>query len=148
MAQVGVGATVLLPSAEGVVEGTVRAVSPGVDGQTRTGTLHADLPQPGSLKAGSYVEGRIAIGTGSVLTVPAASIVQRDGHPYVFTVDDKGIAHRLRVSTGTSEQGQVEIVQGLKAGQQVVEEGAGFLGDGDRVRVVPADAAAAKDSGA
>ena len=138
LAQVAVGAQVILPSREGPVEGVVRAVSPGVDSQTRTGTLHADLPQPGSLKPGTYVEGQILTGTATALTVPSAAVVQRDGHPYVFTVDDKGVAHRLRIATGRTENGQVEILDGLDAGQQVVEQGAGFLGDGDRVRVVPA----------
>jgi hypothetical protein len=32
----------------------------------------------------------------------------------------------------------VEVLEGLEGGEQVVVEGAGFLADGDRVRVVPA----------
>ena len=43
---------------------------------------------------------------------------------------------RRRVRTGQTTQGRVEVVEGLKTGEQVVSEGAGFLGDGDRVRVV------------
>ena len=39
--------------------------------------------------------------------------------------------------------GQVEILDGLQAGDRVVEQGAGFLGDGDTVRVVDAKPAAA-----
>ena len=33
-------------------------------------------------------------------TVPAASVVQRDGHAYVFTLDDRHVAHRVRVAIG------------------------------------------------
>jgi hypothetical protein len=69
--------------------------------------------------------------------------VQRDGHAYVFTLDDRKVAHRVRVGTGAKVGGQVEIVEGLKAGDAVVEQGAGFLGDGDTVRVVAADKPAA-----
>jgi RND family efflux transporter MFP subunit len=149
LAQVSVGDTVSLPSRQGPVSGTVRAVSPGVDAQTRTGTVHADLPDPGSLQAGSYVEGRIQVGQGKGLTVPSAAVVLRDGHPYVFTVDAEGIARRLRVRTGASLAGRTELLDGVAAGQSVVLEGAGFLGDGDKVRVVsgsstPAAAAAGK----
>jgi multidrug efflux pump subunit AcrA (membrane-fusion protein) len=74
-------------------------------------------------------------------------VVQRDGHAYVFTLDGKRVAHRVRVRTGARVDGRVEIVEGLKAGDAVVAQGAGFLGDGDSVRVVdavaPGSAAAA-----
>lgn len=157
LAQVSIGDVVSLPSRDGQVAGSVRAVSPGVDAQTRTGTVHADLPDPGSLQPGSYVEGRIAVGQGSGLTVPSAAVVLRDGHPYVFTVDGQGVARRVRVQTGSTQDGRTLLLSGVAAGQSVVLDGAGFLGDGDRVRVVDAapppaggsaDSAAAKAGGA
>ena len=138
LALVEPGAVVQLPARGGTVSGRIRAVSPGVDSQTRTGTIYADLPEPGPLQTGAYVEGRIVTGDGNALTVPSASVVQRDGHAYVFTLDAKKVAHRVRVATGAKVNGQVEIVDGLKAGDAVVEQGAGFLGDGDTVRVVEA----------
>ncbi|AOA70716.1 efflux RND transporter periplasmic adaptor subunit [Stenotrophomonas rhizophila] len=141
---VAVGNTVELPYAGAVVTGRIRAVTPGVDAQTRTGTLYADLPEPGTLKPGVYVEGRIVTGEGPVLTLPTAAIVQRDGHSYVFTVNDKQQAARLRVRTGQAVQGRTAILEGVKAGDRVVVDGAGFLGEGDRVRVVADAKAAAK----
>jgi len=143
LARVEPGATVQLPSRDGTVTGRIRAVSPGVDSQTRTGTIYADLPEPGPLQPGAYVEGRIVTGAGSALTVPAASVVQRDGHAYVFTLDDRHVAHRVRVAIGAKVDGRVEIVDGLEAGDAVVEHGAGFLGDGDTARVVAAAGAPA-----
>ena len=143
LARVSPGATVSLPGADGgTVEGVIRAVSPGVDSTTRTGTIYADLPRPGSLRTGTYVEGRIVTGAGDALMVPVAAVVQRDGIAYVFTVDAKNIARRVRVRTGASAGGRVEIIEGLKPGVSIVEQGAGFLGDGDAVRVVAAAAAA------
>ena len=142
LARIAPGAVVSLPAADGSrVEGTIRAVSPGVDSETRTGTIYADLPEPGSLRTGTYVEGRILTGTGDALMVPVAAVVQRDGIAYVFIVDANDIARRVRVRTGTTAEGRVEIVEGLKPGTAIVEQGAGFLGDGDVVRVVPAAAA-------
>src|SRR5690606_1775367 len=131
------------PSGEGTIPGRTGAVSPEVDSRTRTGTIHADLPEPGPLQPGTYVEGRIVTGRGNALTVPTASVVQRDGHAYVFTVDAKRLVHRVRVATGARVNGQVEILEGLEAGDSVVEQGAGFLGAGDTVRVVEAKPAAA-----
>lgn len=139
-----VGNTVELPYAGQVVRGRIRAVSPGVDAQTRTGTLYADLPTPEPLKPGIYVEGRIVTGDGQVLTIPTAAIVQRDGHSYVFSVNDKQQATRRRVRTGQAVNGHTAILEGLKAGDRVVVDGAGFLGEGDRVRVVTNTKAAAR----
>lgn len=140
LAQVAPGALVTLSGSDGSrIEGRIRAVSPGVDSETRTGTVYADLPEPGPLKSGTFLEGRIASGAGNALMVPVASVVQRDGHAYVFTVD-KDIVARLRVRTGAVLEGRVEIIEGLKPGTRVVEQGAGFLGEGDRVRVVTANA--------
>lgn len=148
LAGVKVGDSVELPYAGGSIVGRIRAVSPGVDSQTRTGTIYADLPAPGALKQGVYVEGRIVTGAGRALMVPSAAVVQRDGHSYVFTMKDKQTVQRQRVRTGQTAQSRIEILEGLKEGTQVVAEGAGFLGDGDRVRVVtaaqPSSAAASK----
>jgi len=141
LAAVNVGDAVVIRAPDGHdVEGEVRAVPPGVDAATRTGTVYADLPEPDGLRTGAYLPGGILVGKAKARVVPASTVVQRDGNPYVFTVDAKGIAHRVRVRTGTTTNGMVEILDGLAAGALVVDRGAGFLGDGDRVRVVAADA--------
>ena len=123
------------------VEGRVRAVSPGVDASTRTGTVYADLPQPQGLQPGTYLQGRIDVGLGQGLTVPAAAVVLRDGFPTVFSVDAESQVHQQRVQTGSRANGRVEILQGLQAGAKVVVDGAGFLADGDSVRIVDAASA-------
>lgn len=144
LARVQVGDAVRLRDATGAsVEGRVRAVSPGVDSAKRTGTIYAELPQPAGLKAGAFVEGRVITDASPGLVVPAAAVVVRDGYPYVFTVDalasdNSGRAHRVRVRTGERVGNLVEVLDGVAAGDRVVVGGAGFLGDGDHVRVVSA----------
>jgi RND family efflux transporter MFP subunit len=142
LARVTVGDAVQLRDAAGAtVIGRVRAVSPGVDGHKRTGTLYAELPEPQGLKAGAYVEGRVIVDASPGLVVPAAAVVVRDGYPYVFRIEPRGsVAQRRRVRTGERVGNRVEVLSGLKAGDKVVLQGAGFLGDGDRVRVVAAQA--------
>ena len=109
--------------------------------------MYAELPDPRGLKAGAFVEGRVITDSSAGLVVPAAAVVVRDGYPFVFTVDARSaVAHRLRVRTGERVGEVIEVLQGLKAGEQVVVQGAGFLSDGDQVRVVPAPAAAAADA--
>lgn len=136
LARVHVGDAVRIDYQGAQVQGKIRAVSPGVDTQSRTGTIYADLPKPGALKIGVYVEGRIVTGDGPALVVPSAAVVSRDGHDYVFVPAANGTVTRKRVDTAPAGAGDVEILDGLQLGDQVVVEGAGFLGEGDKVRIV------------
>ncbi len=144
LARVNEGDPVVVEARAGTVEGQVRAVSPGVDADTRTGTVYTDLPEPDGVQVGAYVQGRILVGAADALVLPASAIVQRDGNSYVFTVDAKNVARRVRVRTGSRVQGQVEILEGVSAGTRVIDRGAGFVGDGDPVRIVANEAAAPK----
>ena len=135
----------LRTAAGNLVEGSVRSVSPGVDTATRTGTVFVDLPKPDGLVAGAYLEGRIDTGIAQAATVPAAAVVLRDGFPTLFVVGRDGVAQARRVRTGakagTQADPQIELLDGPKPGEQVVVRGAGFVADGDRVRVVAPAAA-------
>ncbi len=136
LSRVRVGDAVRIDYHGAQVVGRIRAVSPGVDASTRTGTIYADLPQPGALKTGIYVEGRIVTGAGPALVVPNAAVVSRDGHDYVFVPVANDAVARKRVDTAAGADGFVQILDGLKEGDKVVVDGAGFLGDGDRIRIV------------
>lgn len=146
LARVKPGDVIRLTTDRGqVLEGRVRAVSPGVDAATRTGTVFADLPpgliQSGALQAGAYLEGHIATGADTALAVPAAAVVQRDGFATVFVVDAQSQVQQKQIVTGARDGDFVRVTEGLESGAQVVVDGAGFLADGDRVRVVPATTA-------
>lgn len=133
------------------VQGTVRAVSPALDARSRTGIVYADLPAPGSLRAGMYAAGDLILGAVPARTVPDQAIVERDGYRYLFVVGDGDIVEQRRVELGVRQDGVVEIRAGVEPGERVVVQGAGFLSDGDRVRVVPGtgtDAAAVEAGGA
>lgn len=133
------GASVLLTGPDGAsTSGSVRAVSPSLDAATRTATVYADLPEPGALRAGMYVEGRFELGSIDALALPRAAVVRRDGYSYVFTVDAQGRTQRRRIDVGRLADDRIEVLAGLEEGERVVERGAGFLSDGDRVRVVDA----------
>ncbi len=153
LAAVKPGDVIRLATEKGApVEGRVRAVSPGVDAATRTGTVFADLPagllQSGALQPGAYLSGRVDTGVSEVIAVPEKAVVPRDGFPTVFIVDAQSTARPRRIETGGKADGYVEVRKGLEAGAQVVVEGAGFLGDGDKVRVVPASTASATPAAA
>lgn len=135
--QVAPGTTVRVESpAGGFVDGVVRTVSPGLDAQSRTGTVYVDLPEPGALRAGMFAQGRLALGRAQALLVPNEAVVRRDGRAHVFTVDDDGRVRERGIVAGATHGDLVEVREGLSEADRVVARGAGFLGDGDLVRVV------------
>ena len=139
LVQIEEGMPVRLQAPDGQpVEGTVRTISPGLDSRSRTGTVFADLPDPGGLRAGMYAAGEIELAEREVRTVPAAAIVERDGYRYLFVLGEGDVVAQRRVELGARSGDVVEVTEGLQGDERVVVEGAGFLADGDLVRVVAA----------
>lgn len=140
--RVDVGTQVRVDTPVGPVAGTVRTISPGLDAQRRTGTVYVDLPEPGPLRAGMFAQGRLALGRAQALLVPNDAVVRRDGRAYVFTVQADNRVREQGVAVGATHGGMIEVTGGLTVDDRVVARGAGFLGDGDLVRVVDGDDAA------
>lgn len=134
--QVKVGQKVEVTAASGLkVAGTVRAIAPTADPQTRNVLVFADLPKHAELKAGTFARGQFQIGSSQALTVPAQAIVVRDGHNYVFVIGADSKAGQRKVDTGRRTGERVEVLQGLKADEAVAVQGAGFLNEGDLVKI-------------
>ena len=76
----------------------------------------------------------------SVHVVPAQSVIIRDGRSHVPTLAEEGAVSTIalrRVTVGRRLGEEIEITEGLDAGERIVVQGAGFLNDGDIVRIVP-----------
>jgi len=137
LTRIKVGATVDLRGPSGdVVTGVIRAVSPSIDSQTRTALVYANLEKPGALRAGMFAEGRLRVGKAEVTVIPRQSVVFRDGYPYVFVMGEGNKVLQRRIDSGPPQGDSVEVRSGLKDGEKVVARGAGFLSDGDIVKVV------------
>ncbi|MFW6234252.1 MAG: efflux RND transporter periplasmic adaptor subunit [Spirochaetota bacterium] len=70
------------------------------------------------------------------LVVPQESLIRRDGETFVYVVDGGDVALRRGVETGIESDGNVEIIDGLTAGDQVVTRGQNLLEDGTPVLVI------------
>jgi multidrug efflux pump subunit AcrA (membrane-fusion protein) len=78
----------------------------------------------------------LAVGSARVQVVPRESVVYRDGFAYVFVFGEGSKVVQRRVEVGTTQDQFIEVRSGLERGERVVRRGAGFLGDGDVVKVV------------
>jgi RND family efflux transporter MFP subunit len=150
LTRVTVGSLVELEGPAGSpVHGRVRAVSPSLDPQTRTGLVYADLPDPGALRAGMFAQGRIVLGSDDAIVLPREAIVFRDGLPYVFVVrpregGDAAVVtvEQRRITIGIQQGDFTEVLGGVALTDLVAVRGAGFLSDGDTVRLAAAGAPA------
>ena len=122
-------------------EGTVRMVAPTVDPQTRNALVYVDLPAKTDFRAGMFARGEFALGSTDALTIPQEALVVRDGFSYVFVLGPQQRVQQRKVQTGRRIADRVEILSGLEADASIAVRGAGFLNDGDLVRVSPAPAA-------
>ncbi|RMI12644.1 MAG: efflux RND transporter periplasmic adaptor subunit [Calditrichaeota bacterium] len=107
--------------------GRITGVSPVVDSQTRTGTVIAEINNPGGLlKSGMFATVRIAVNRyPDRLLVPRAAIVERDQRKLIFIVRE-GKAVWSYVETGLENDEYVEIVSSrfnLQPGEPVIVDG-------------------------
>jgi HlyD family secretion protein len=134
-----IGQSVRLTTADGTqLDGKVRTVSPTVDNTTRSGLVYVDI-KSATARAGMFARGDIVLDRSSTPMLPLASIVVQDGYSYVFVVKADENIERRRVETGAVKDTMIEIVSGVQPQERVVDKGAGFLKDGDRVNVVKGD---------
>jgi RND family efflux transporter MFP subunit len=115
----------------------LRAVAPTVTPETRLGIAHVALPANAGLRPGMFARAEILPGEAAGLTVPQPALLFREGRPAVLVLKDDRVGLRP-VTTGRRQDGIVEVTSGLAAGERVVVSGAGFLNEGDRVRVAEA----------
>ena len=145
LATIKPGTLVNLTAASGAaVQGKTRMIAPTVDSASRNALVYVDLPANPNIKAGMYAKGEFVIGASNVLTLPQQALVLRDGFTYAMRLEAGNKVSQIKLQTGRRVGDAVEILQGAKAGDQLVASGAAFLADGDTVKVVAAAAAAPK----
>lgn len=121
--------------------GKIVAIDPVINPQTRTVTLRAILPnRDGRLKPGMLLSVSVESKARSAPAVPELSLVREGDTSFVYVVGADQKAKRMPVKTGGRDNGLVEIVEGLTAGDKIVTEGVVKLSEGAKVRTAKAGA--------
>jgi hypothetical protein len=87
-----------------------------------------------------FARGEFALGSSPALTVPQSAVVVRDGFSYVFLVNKDQRVSQLKLQIGRRAGDRLEVLGGLAPDALLVASGAGFLNEGDLVKVVAAPA--------
>ena len=101
-----------------------------VDPDTRSVAVRVVVDNPGEiLKKQMYVRVRIkASHESDGLLVPVSAILRDDENlPFVYQLQADGSFARQHVTLGARADGQYDISEGLKSGDQIVIDGALFL---------------------
>jgi RND family efflux transporter MFP subunit len=113
---------------------TLRFISPTADPATRNVKVKAQVPNPHyRLKPGFFAEVTVQTGTNpKALAIPESALFSQEGKFFAFVVQN-GVAHRKEVETGHRFEGKVEILKGIREGEQVVTVGHEQLTEGTKV---------------
>lgn len=117
-------------------EGTVGAISPQVDVGGRSLLLRANVPNPDDvLRPGLFARVQLELAETQGLVVPESALVPSGDAQYVFRVEN-GVVHRTQVEIGMRMGGNVEVVAGVKEGDQVIVSGQQKVRDGTQVEIL------------
>jgi RND family efflux transporter MFP subunit len=134
------------PGGEGhVFTGTVSRTSGALNAQARTLRVEVDLPNPEpnpgqSLVPGMYVRVAFGLKPRGLVQVPAAALVFRSGGPQVARVDRAGRINFRNVTIARDDGNVVELGSGVAPGDQLALNVSSQIGDGEHVKVSPAEA--------
>jgi membrane fusion protein (multidrug efflux system) len=121
-------------------KGVVSAINPGIDRGTRSLRLRATLDNPGQLlRPGMFAEVDTVLPVrNDILTLPRTAVNYNPYGESVFLIQKQAsglVVQNRPVRTGTARAGRVEILEGLKAGEEVVAAGQNKLRNGQAVTV-------------
>lgn len=117
-----------------------------VDIDTHLALAVIPLPPDTGLKAGMFVTAEISVGGAESLTVADRALTWQEGKTAVFRVGADDTVAAVPVEVGLRSAGRVAVAGDLTPGDRVVTSGAGFLQDGNRVRLVTEQAATEGES--
>jgi len=117
-------------------DAAITEIRPRVETANKGVVAYADLANPNVTRAGSSaaVWATLAVHKDSIV-VPQQSLVRRPAGEVVYVIDADNRVHERKVTSGARLDRGIEITKGLKAGERVAVDGAGFLSDGTRVEV-------------
>lgn len=132
------GLTVYLSSAAATgppVVAKVSEIQPGVTRSNRSISVIVNFTNPGDWRPGASVRADIVLETRpAALMVPQVAVVRRPAGDVVYVIDGSTVREQP-VKRGERNGKLVEIVEGLKGGETIAVDGAGFLTNGAAVSV-------------
>ncbi|MFS8501072.1 MAG: efflux RND transporter periplasmic adaptor subunit, partial [Caldicoprobacter sp.] len=119
------------------VEGVVEWVSPSTDPRSQAYGVRVKIDNSsGKLRPGMFARAVLVLDKKeNAVVVPKRAIVRQGDKAYVFVVKG-GSVERREVQLGMDGGERIEVISGLKSGEQVVVKGQAYLKEGQEINVV------------
>jgi membrane fusion protein (multidrug efflux system) len=123
-----------------IFKGRVKSVGSRVDPSTRAVRVRALLPNPErTLKPGMLMLVELLKNPRETLMIPEEALVPLGEQQFVFVVNKVNEAVRTEIKIGSRRPGEVEVVDGLQAGDQVITHGTLKVKPGKPVTIIAVD---------
>ncbi len=130
-------ASITVPGEENPVEAKITVISPALDPNSTTVEVWVQAKNPeGRLKPGTSVHvSMVAQTIADALVIPAAGLLTgQDGSTSVMQINADSHARQKKIKVGIRQGNEVQVTEGLQAGDQVVAAGAYGLPDSSRIK--------------
>ncbi len=130
-------ATLTVPGEENPIEGKITLVSPALDPNSTTVEIWVQAQNPdGRLKPGTSVKlSMVAQTIPDALVIPAVGLLTaQDGSTSVMQVSADGHAQQKNIKVGLRLGDEIQVAEGLQAGDQVVARGAYGLPENSKIK--------------
>ena len=117
--------------------GSVAEILPAADPASRSFLVKIDLPPSPQLRAGMYAAASIATGTREAIVVPRSALVLRGSLWCAYVLDRNEIAQLRYVTLGAQQGDLMEVLSGISAGEQMVDDPGDRDVAGKRIEVQP-----------
>ena len=146
--RLGLPVKLLDPSGALLANTTITFLSPQVESETQTVLAKAAAPNSQSkLRVSQQVRAQVTWGQREGATIPFLSINRINGQFFAFVSTNEGkgtVARQKLVKIGDNVGNDVEVLDGIKAGDHLIVSGTQFLQDGTPVTEQSAPAANAQ----
>ncbi len=119
-----------------IFKGTVADLEPTVNTQTRSLGVEIDFEDPDNLVlSGMYAKNTIITKTvNDALLIPSTSVFAKDNTFYVYLINDNKLA-KTYITKGLETYDFVQVLDGLKEGDVIVNTKSSLLGEGSFVSI-------------
>ena len=115
------------------MSGVVGQIAPQGDSASHTFLVKINLPMESSARAGMFGRARFRVGASRKLIIPQTSVTEREGLRYVYVIDDNSVARMRLITIGDEQNGRVQVLSGLNAGERIVTSPTEEITDGATV---------------
>jgi len=131
----GIKVRLSTPTSTEEVISTIRELKPLISETSRAVDVIAYVTDQAGWQPGASVKGEIILGEhANAVLIPEQCVVLRPAGEVVYLVKN-GLAIQRIVKTGMRQDGKIEIIEGVSAGEVIAKDGAAFLTDKAKVKV-------------